>query len=162
MGPRNDVRPRVAAAVIIAGVAAFLAFHVAAAALYPGGTFCDARAPHYEVWGNYVCDVTQPRTPAGADNARAAQLATLAFAAIAVAFVPFWWRVGAMIAPTPLGSAERSLRGRAREPSQGSRRIGPRSRPAVRALGVLSAAATFVVARVPSARWPWLHVTAVF
>ncbi|HVR64032.1 MAG TPA: hypothetical protein VMU50_19160 [Polyangia bacterium] len=126
----------IARLVIAAGLAAFLGLHVTAAVLYRGGTFCDAAAPRYQIWGNYVCDLTQPRTPAGADNRPAAELATWAFAAIAFAFLPFWWRVGAWL-------------------PAGARRL-------VRIAGPVSAVGTFVVARLPSARWPWFHVSAVF
>lgn len=134
--PVSWSRSQVACAVVLASLAAFLGLQIAAAAAYPGGTFCDAHVRRYLFWGNYVCDVMQPRAPDGAANAGAALLGTLSFAAIAVGFVPFWWLVGAL--------------------------VGRGAGVAVRILGVLSAAATFVVARVPSGRWPLLHVGAVF
>jgi hypothetical protein len=130
------VRSRVASAVVVAGLAGFLGFHGAAAVAYPGGTVCDASAPRYQVWGNFVCDVTQPRTSRGTDNGRSARLATAAFVFIGIAFVPFWWLRGALVGRWPGG--------------------------VVSALGVLSAAATVALARVPSARWPLLHVATVF
>jgi hypothetical protein len=51
-------------------------------------------------------------------------------------YLRFWWLLGGLV----VGRAKR----------------------AVRILGILSASATLVVARVPSARWPLLHVAAVF
>jgi len=127
---------RIASALIVSGVFAFLALQIAAAAAYPGGTFCDATAPRYQFWGNYVCDVMQPRSQAGVENALAVPLGTASFVAVAMAFVPFWWLVGGLV----------------------GRGLGW----AVRVAGMISACATIVVALVPSGRWPLLHVAAVF
>jgi hypothetical protein len=130
------LRIRIASALVLAGLAAFVGLHVAGAIAYPGGTFCDAQAQRYQVLGNFVCDLTQPRNPRGQDNAVSARLAAAAFAGIAFAFVPFWWLLGGLLGRWP---------GRM-----------------VRALGVISAAATIALARTPSARWPRLHVALVF
>jgi hypothetical protein len=127
---------RFARLAIVAGLVAFLGLHVAAAVGYRGGTFCDATAPRYEVWGNYVCDLIQPRSPGGADNRAVARLAIWAFLANALAFLPFWWRVSAL--------------------------CGPRARWLVRVTGTVSAIGILVVAQLPSARWPWFHIGAVF
>src|SRR5215831_15351879 len=97
MSPRAGLSTRSAALLVIAGLAVFVVLHAASAVIYPGGTFCDASAPRYRFWGNYVCDLTQPRSQLGVDNTRAARLATASFAAMAVAFVPFWWLLGALV-----------------------------------------------------------------
>ena len=123
-------------ALVLAGVFSFLVLAGGAAARYPGGTYCDPGAWRYQLWGNYICDLTQPTTPAGGDNARAAPLATGAFVGIAAGLAPFWWLVAGL--------------------------VGGRLGWAVRRFGLLAAVATIVVALAPSRRWPSLHVTAVF
>jgi hypothetical protein len=132
----SETRTRIASVLVLVGLGAFLALHVAGAIAYPGGTFCDEQATRYQVMGNFVCDLTQPRTLRGADNAVSARLATAAFAFLAVAFAPFWWLVGGL--------------------------LGRWSGRLVRVLGVVSALATIILARTPSGRWPLLHVTMVF
>jgi hypothetical protein len=127
---------RIASALVLAGLGAFLTLQIAAAVAYPGGSFCDEGATHYHFWGNFVCDVMQPHTQAGVDNTRAARLGTASFVAIAAAFIPFWWLVG--------------------------RLVGGAAGWVVRVLGTLSALGTLVVPGVPSARWPLPHVAAVF
>jgi hypothetical protein len=125
-----------ARAVVLAGVLGFVALVGAAATRYPGGTYCDPRAPRYQLWGNYVCDLTQPTTPGGRDNTASVPRARAAFVVIALGMAPFWWLVGGL--------------------------AGGRIGIVVRLFGPLSAAATIAVALAPSRRWPWLHVTTVF
>jgi hypothetical protein len=127
---------RIASALVMVCLVAFIALHTAAAVAYPGGTFCDADASRYQFWGNFLCDVMQPYAQRGVGNARAALLGKASFAAVAAALIPFWWLLGGL--------------------------VGRRAKSAVRILGIVSAAATLVVARAPSARWPALHVAAVF
>jgi hypothetical protein len=132
----TPIASRIASALVLAGLFAFLALHIAAAVAFPGGTSCDAGATRYQVWGNFLCDVTQPHTPAGIENARASRLGTASFVVIAAAFIPFWWLVARM--------------------------VGGAAGWVVRVLGTLSALGTLVVPGFPSARWPLPHVAAVF
>jgi hypothetical protein len=127
---------RVAPALILLGLAGFVALTALAAAVYPGGTFCNPAAPRYEFWGNFFCDLTQPVTQRGADNARSRALAQASFASFGLALVPFWWELGGLL---------RSRGGRA-----------------TRVLGLLSALATNVIAWLPSAASPLLHQASVF
>jgi hypothetical protein len=127
---------RVAPALILLGLAGFVALTALAAAVYPGGTFCDAGAPRYEFWGNFFCDLTQPVTQRGADNARSRTLAQASFASFSLALIPFWWELGGLI---------RAWRG-----------------TATRVAGLLSALATNVIAWLPSAASPSLHQASVF
>ncbi|WP_231864542.1 hypothetical protein [Sorangium cellulosum] len=141
LGPRGILErvgqpTRVAPALILVGVSAFLVLTALAAAAYPGGTFCDANAPGYDFWGNFFCDLTQPVTQRGVDNTRARSLAQASFVCFSLALVPFWWVHGAL--------------------------LGGRLGGAVRVLGLLSAAGTNLIAWLPSVVSPLLHAVSVF
>lgn len=141
LGPRAILErvgqpARVAPALILVGVSSFLVLTALAAAAYPGGTFCDANAPGYEFWGNFFCDLTQPVTQRGVDNARARSLAQASFVCFSLALVPFWWVHGAL--------------------------LGGRLGGTVRVFGLLSAAGTNLIAWLPSVVSPLLHEVSVF
>jgi uncharacterized membrane protein len=121
---------------VFAGLALFVLFSGLAAAAYPGGTFCDPDAERYSFWGNFFCDLTQPVTQRGADNARARLLARASFFCFSLALAPFFWVLGGLLSP----------------------RVGR----AVRVAGLVSAFGTNVVAWLPSAASPLLHQSAVF
>src|SRR5262245_16264972 len=127
---------RAAALALALGLCAFVLLEIFAARAYPGGTYCEPAAASYRFWGNYLCDLTQPTTPRGADNAAAAKLARAAFAAIALAFVPFWWLLARLV-------AQRSARW-------------------IRILGLASALGTNALAWLPSRHWPNLHLAGVY
>jgi hypothetical protein len=109
---------------------------VIAALLYPGGTWCNPQAPHYQVLESFFCDVLHERGLNGDPNP-GAPWARTALVLIALGFVPFWSSVPSTMA------------------------LSVRRAAIVRALGWLSAAASLAVALSPSDRWPSLHQVAV-
>ena len=108
---------------------------VGAMASYAGGSWLHPEAPAHLFWENFWCDLLREPAHNGLPNSRAVTLATLGFVAIALALAAFWLEVSRLLLP-----------GRARF---------------VRVAGVISAAATVVVALVPSDRFPAIHPPAV-
>lgn len=127
---------RIAAAVVLGALAAFLVLHALAALAYPGGTFCDANAEGYRFWGNFFCDLTQPVTQRGIDNARARLFAEASFVCFALALGPFFWVLGSRL-PRSLGRA-------------------------LRLFGLIAAFGTNLIAWLPSRVSALLHQVAVF
>jgi hypothetical protein len=117
-------------------VIAFTVAMAVAASLYPGGTWCDPRAPGYDVWRSFFCDVLHIRGLNGLPNPGAA-FARAALLLIAAAFVPFWFAL-----PFAL-------------------KLGARRAAAVRAFGAASTSGCLIVALAPSDRFPQLHQAAV-
>jgi len=107
-----------------------------AAALYPGGSPCEPNAVGHRFWSNFFCDLTAEAAGAGADNSRAAASARAAFACFALGLAPFFWLAG--------------------------QALGVITRRLVRALGLVSAAATVALSWLPSAAGQALHTTMVF
>lgn len=62
----------------------------AAMASYPGGTWCDARAPGHRFFQNYVCDLTWETALGGGDNRRGAALARAGMCAFGLALALTW------------------------------------------------------------------------
>jgi hypothetical protein len=132
MAPRFSNRAKLS----LAALAAFVLSLAASASVYPGGSWLHPRASGgFSILENFWCDLLREPAHNGAQNTRAVTLATLAFAAIALALGPFWLEVSRLLAP-----------GRARF---------------VRVAGVSSALATATVAFLPSDRFPVLHAPAV-
>jgi hypothetical protein len=127
---------RTASALILLGLGAFVALTALAAESYPGGTFCDPNARSYEFWGNFFCDLTQPVTQRGVDNRSSRLSALVSFACFSLALIPFWWKLGALLAG----------------------RLGR----ATLAFGLLSADGTNLIAWLPSRASPLAHQIAVF
>jgi hypothetical protein len=109
---------------------------VIAAVRYPGGTWCDPRAPGYQLLESFFCDVLHERGLNGSPNP-GAPWARAALVSIGLGFAPFWWSI-----PWTMG-------------------LTPRRGSLVRVLGVASALASVAVALAPSDRMPWLHQIAV-
>lgn len=53
---------------VLASIACFLALYGIAIVLYPGGTWFDRHAAGYDLWRNFVCDLTQPIALDGRPN----------------------------------------------------------------------------------------------
>lgn len=110
----------------------FVVLSSAAALVYPGGSYVDARAPGYDFWHNFWCDVTRERALNGTPNPLGAILSRAGLGAMAAALGPFWWV-----------SRERF----------GRRALGR----AVGLMGGLSALGLSLVAILPSDRFPAAH-----
>jgi hypothetical protein len=120
----------------LAALALFVVTLLAAAGSYPGGSWLHPKADQgFSALENFWCDLLRQPAYNGANNDRAVALATLAFAAIALALGPFWLEVAALL------------------PEKRAR--------FVRAAGLISAAATAAVALLPSDRFPLLHAPVV-
>jgi len=122
---------RVLALVVLWGLCAFLVLASLGALAYPGGTYCEPEAEAYRFWGNFFCDVSGDFTRRREQNVAGALFTRAAFASFAVALGPCFWLVGGM----------------------GSRRLGR----AVRSFGATAAAATAVLAWLPSVSSAELH-----
>ena len=72
---------------------AFCGLFVAAAGSYPGGNWLDPAAPGHRFFANYFCDLTQPVSLSGVNNAAGARLAKLAMLCFAFALAGFFWLV---------------------------------------------------------------------
>jgi len=116
-------------------LALFALLITAAMWVYPGGTWQDPSAVGHRFFANYYCDLLRRPALNGKDNALGAALGTAGFACLGLALGPFWIQV--------------------------SRLLGARARAFVRVAGVICAAATAVVALLPSDRFPSLHAPAV-
>jgi hypothetical protein len=127
---------RVASALVLAGLLAFVLLTALSAAAYPGGTFCDPNASGYRFWDNFFCDLTQPVTQRGLDNSRSRALAQASFVCFSLALGPFFWVLGGMLAA----------------------RLGGW----IRICGLTSALGTNVIAWLPSAVSPVFHQMSVF
>jgi hypothetical protein len=123
-----------AAAWLALALVGFVALTALAALNYPGGTYCEPQATQYRFWGNFLCDLTAKVTARGQDNARSAAFAEAAFASFSLGLGPFFWLLAELAA----------------------------RRPAIRALGLVSAAATATLAWLPSRSGATLHAVAVF
>jgi hypothetical protein len=119
--------------VSLAALAVFTLALSAAAWLYPGGDFIVQKTTGFSL-RNFWCDLLREPAYNGASNGASVRLAILAFAAIGVALAPFWLEVSRLL------SAPRRF---------------------VRVAGTISAAATVLVALLPSDRFPRLHGPAV-
>jgi hypothetical protein len=124
---------RLDAVAIVCGVAAFAALEIAAMALYPGGTWWDATARGHRFWENYLCDLEWRVALNGQPNPIGSRLAEAALLVLVLALAPFWRAVPRLFASDA------------------------RSGGAVRALGLVSVAATVAVVFMPSERFGALH-----
>jgi hypothetical protein len=102
---------------------------------YAGGSWLHPHAAQHSFLENYWCDLLREPAHNGRPNALSVQLATLGFAALAVALGAFWLEF--------------------------SRVFERARRQFIRFAGVLSAAGTALVALVPSDRFPAVHAPAV-
>lgn len=102
---------------------------------YAGGSWRHPHAPSHSFFENYWCDLLREPAHNGRPNLQSARLAKLGFAALGLALAPFWLEI--------------------------SRVFVDRRRAFLRIAGVLSAAATALVALVPSDRFPAVHAPAV-
>lgn len=85
--------------VLVAMVCLFVLLHGLAAGLYPGGTWFHRGAEGYDLWLNFLCDVTQPTALNGAPNALGARLGVASFAALCGALGALWWHLAGVITP---------------------------------------------------------------
>ena len=69
----------------------FVALVAIAMVLYPGGTWSDPSAPHYELAHNFLSDLGATRTFSGASNTASLLLFAIALATIGGALVAFSW-----------------------------------------------------------------------
>jgi hypothetical protein len=123
------------ARVSLAGLVLFGISMAGAMWAYAGGSWRHPRAPSHAFFENYWCDLLREPAHNGRPNALSVQLATLGFAALALALGPFWLEF--------------------------SRIFSDGRRGFLRFAGVLSAAGTAAVALVPSDRCPAVHAPAV-
>jgi hypothetical protein len=125
----------VIAAGIVVSVIAFLALEVAAAFVYPGGTWWHPRSHGYTFWENYLCDAVQRRAIDGLPNP-GAPLATLAMLLLALGLAAMWALAPRLFVRAGRGSL-------------------------ARALGLTSATATLVVIALPEEGFGLWHGVAV-
>lgn len=116
-------------------LAAFCAAMVGAMLSYAGGSWLHPQATTHLFWENFWCDLLREPAHNGLPNRRAVLLSTAGFVAIATALGAFWLEV--------------------------SRLLPVRRARFVRIAGLVSAAATVLVALVPSDRFPSVHPPAV-
>jgi len=102
---------------------------------YAGGSWLYPHARSHHFFANFWCDLLREPAHNGLPNGRSVVLASLGFAAIALALALFWLEV--------------------------ARLLSPLSARFLRVAGVTSAVATAVVALMPSDRFPALHAPAV-
>lgn len=119
----------------LAALTVFCVAMLAAAWWYPGGSWRHPRSDGFSIVENFWCDLLREPAHNGAANSRSVWLGTLAFAALGLALAPFWVEV--------------------------SRLLPQRRAQLLRTCGPASAAATAVVALVPSDRFPHWHAPAV-
>ena len=102
---------------------------------YTGGSWLHPRATTHLFWENFWCDLLRQPAHNGLPNERSVLLGTLGFVAVAMSLGAFWLEV--------------------------ARLLPARRKRFVRIAGVVSAAATALVALVPSDRFPGVHPPAV-
>lgn len=102
---------------------------------YAGGSWLHPKATDHLFWENFWCDLLREPAHNGSPNRRSVLLGTVGFVAIALSLGAFWLEV--------------------------SRLLPARRKRFVRVAGIISAAATALVALVPSDRFPGLHPPAV-
>jgi hypothetical protein len=120
----------------IAALALFVVTLLAAASMYPGGSWRQRTPGRGFSWlENFWCDLLREPAHGGEPNARSVWLTTLAFALLALSLAAFWLEVSALL-------TERRAR-------------------FVRVGGTISSVATACVALVPSDRFPLLHAPVV-
>ena len=115
----------------LVGLAVFCAAMLAGAWLYPGGSWRHPQSDGFSVIENFWCDLLREPAHNGAANRWSVRLGTLGFVALGLALAPFWLEVSRLL-PEPRAKL-------------------------LRVCGVASAAATSLVALVPSDRFPHLH-----
>jgi hypothetical protein len=109
----------------------FVAAMISAIAAYPGGSWTMPTASGFSLARNFWCDLLRSQAINGADNASSKLLASLAFAALGVGLWPYWWVAASLL-------------------------DGVRRRRVSR-LGTASAAGLFMMAFLPSDRFPITH-----
>lgn len=123
--------------IAVVGTLLFVGLFVAAAALYPGGTWLRRAAPGHSLFANYLCDLMQERALNGAPARVGSVLARVGAVAMFVALASFYHLV-ARLAPRS------SARGRF-----------------VRRVGLFASVVSFAVPLFPSDRFRVLHILAV-
>lgn len=114
-----------------AALGVFVVLLLAASASYPGGSWTAPGESGFSISRNFWCDLLRSQAINGVDNARAKQLASVAFTALGVGLWPYWW-VAAAVLP------------------------GVRRRRVLQ-LGTASAACLAAMALLPSDRFPVAH-----
>ena len=89
---------RLAALVTLAALALFVGALLAASASYPGGSWTVPEARGFSLARTFWCDLLRSRAINGADNATGKWLASLAFAALGVGLLPYWWVAASVLA----------------------------------------------------------------
>lgn len=114
----------------LAALACFVVSMLAAAALYPGGSWTDREANGFSLLRNFWCDLLRAQAINGADNRWGKLCASIGFGALGIGLWPYWW-----LAATPLGGRQRR----------------------VALCGIFSAACLAAMAYLPSDEHPVLH-----
>lgn len=83
-------RERLYAYLVLVNLAAFVALIALAMWVYPGGNWLDRRAAGHDFFANYFCDLTQPVSLSGVDNALGARSAKLGMLCFALALAGFF------------------------------------------------------------------------
>jgi hypothetical protein len=109
----------------------FVVAMVAAAAVYPGGSWTLPDADGFSVARNFWCDLLRSRAINGEDNLLGKRLASVAFAALGLGLWPYWWVAGGV--------------------------FEGRRRSLVVGLGAASAAALAAMTLLPSDDFPIVH-----
>ena len=126
--------PRAVAALVLI----FVAQAAAAAALYPGGTWTERHRVGHDLWGNFLCDLTQPVALNGRPNALGARFGAAAMLTFTVALGLVWQHFAPLL--------------HTRAPRRGG---------LIAALGALGCAALVAVPLTPSLRFGRLHALVV-
>jgi len=124
---------------VVALVMVFLAQVSLAATLYPGGTWLHRRRVGHDLWGNFLCDLTQPVALNGQPNALGARFGAAAMLTFTVALALVWQHF------PPL------LQTRA-----------PRLGRTIAVVGALGCGALVAVPCTPSLRFGRIHAAVVF
>lgn len=90
---------RQCAIVLLLGLFGFTGFTGLAMWLYPGGNWLDRSAPGHRFFANFFCDLTQPVSLSGVDNARGAFFAQLGMLLFALSLWAFFWLLPWHFAP---------------------------------------------------------------
>src|SRR5688500_9408037 len=117
--------------VTLGALMAFVGTMLAAADVYPGGSWTDRDAQGFSWLRNFWCDLLRSRAINGADNSLGRELASIGFAVLGAALWPYWWVAASVL------TAKRKRW--------------------VTLLGMVSAACLGAMALLPSDRYPVLH-----
>jgi hypothetical protein len=130
---RAGDRSLAGSAAILASVAGFVVFELAAMLFYPGGTWWDTGARGASFWLNFLCDLERRVALDGQPNLLGSRLAQAAVLILSLGLAPFWIAVARLLHERA-GLAQ-----------------------TVRTLGLLGTAGNVAVTLMPSDRFGAIH-----